>query len=333
MRRGVGSARSSHEIPAFGTGPPSGAFAEWRAFVCSKSGSRYPLRVDRTNGCLFLVATPIGNLGDVSLRAKQTLSEVDRILAEDTRHTARLLARLGVTKPLLSFHEHNERSRIARVLAELATGARIALVSDAGTPAISDPGTRLVREARRAGILIESVPGPSSLASALAASGFPAAPSVFLGFPPSRSGARRRWIAPWAAIPATLVFYEAPHRLEPSLADLCELLGADRPAILLREMSKLHEEGIDGTLGSILEEVRRRSELAGEIVLVVAPPELSSASSIECDGTADAPSLRDRFDQLIASGLDRAKALRMLARECGLPRSEAWRRLHRDGEP
>lgn len=251
------------------------------------------------------------------------LGTVDRVLAEDTRRTGQLLAHFGLSTPQLSLHEHNERERVERVVAG-AGGARIALVSDAGTPAVSDPGMQLVRAAREAGVEIESVPGPSALAAALAASGFPAEPSLFLGFPPARSGERKRWLAPWAETPATLVFYEAPHRAEGALADLAELLGEDRKAILLRELSKLHEEGIDGTLGSIRDEVARRGGVKGELVIVVAPPPEESTPAEEISDEE----LASRVAALEAEGLPRNEALRRAAKGAGLSRSEAYRRLH-----
>ncbi len=278
-------------------------------------------------GRLYLVATPIGNLGDLSPRAREVLASVDRILVEDTRRTGPLLARLAIDRPMLSLHEHNERARLAPILAELESGGRIALVSDAGTPAISDPGTMLVREAREAGIDVESVAGPSALAAALSASGFEAAPSLFLGFPPARSGERRRFLAPWIDLPATLVIYEAPHRIESTLGDLVELSGTGRKAILLRELTKIHEEGIDGTLGSIRDEVARREGVKGELVLVLAAPVVPAPNAAATGGEVDAAALRARVEEFGREGLARNEALRRAAKEIGLSRSEAYRLL------
>lgn len=278
-----------------------------------------------SRGRLYLVATPIGNLGDVSPRAREVLGSVDRVLAEDTRHSGRLLSALGISRPMLSLHEHNEQARLAVVLEELEGGARLALVSDAGTPAISDPGCRLVRAAREAGIDVESVAGPSALAAALAASGFPAEPTLFLGFPPPRSAARKRFLGPWKSAPATLVLYEAPHRIEASLADAIEVLGAGRRAILLRELTKLHEEGIDGTLGSIAAEIASRGGVKGELVLVVAPPEETAPAA---EGEVD---LAAAYAAALAAGLPKKEALRKAAQGAGRTRGEAYRELFGPG--
>jgi 16S rRNA (cytidine1402-2'-O)-methyltransferase len=285
-------------------------------------------------GRLFVVATPIGNLGDLSPRAQEVLRGCDRVLAEDTRRTAQMLGRFRIDRPLISLHEHNERSRLAPIVSELLKGGRYALVTDAGTPGVSDPGTMLVREARKAGVAIESVAGPSALAAALAASGFPAEPALHLGFPPSRSGERQRFFEKWGGIEATLVLFEAPHRIEGCFADLAKVLGSDRPAILLREMTKLHEEGIDGTLGSILEEIRRRGEVKGEMVVVVAPnPKPSRGSGIHrISHLVTADLLRARISALVAEGMERADALREVAKAAGLSRSEVYRRLFVDSE-
>lgn len=348
VRRGVGVTRSSHDLlSALGQKPVTKGrgndqvagflvFGRWIRVTCQVHpvlGGILEI-METVSGRLYLVATPIGNLGDFSPRAREVLGSVDKILAEDTRHTGRLLAKFQIDKPMISLHEHNENARLAPVLADLCGGARYALVTDAGTPAISDPGEYLVREARRAGIAIESVAGPSALAAALAASGFSSTPVLFLGFPPSRGGERKRFFENWKPSPATIVLYEAPHRIEAALDDLAEVFGADRPAILLRELTKVHEEGIDGTLGSIREEIGRRGGVRGEIVIVLAPPRvlagIAGMDRCRIPEMMTPAHLRARIAVLTGEGLDRADALKQAAREAGLTRSEAYRRLFED---
>lgn len=219
-------------------------------------------------GKLLIVATPIGNLEDLSERARAAFEKADLIACEDTRHTGRLLAHLGIRKPLISLHEHNERQRLPRLLADLEEGKVIAVASDAGTPLLSDPGFLLVREAAARGIRIEPVPGPSALLAALVASGLPPYPFTFAGFPPPKSGKRRTFYKEWATLGHTLIFFESPHRLLASLQDALTELG-DRPAAVARELTKLHEEILRGPLSSVLEELRGRASLKGEFVVVV----------------------------------------------------------------
>jgi 16S rRNA (cytidine1402-2'-O)-methyltransferase len=219
-------------------------------------------------GKLLVVATPIGNLDDLSERARAAFESADLIACEDTRHTGRLLAHLGIKKPLISLHEHNERQRLPRLLADLEEGKVIAVASDAGTPLLSDPGFLLVREAAARGLRIEPIPGPSALLAALVASGLPPYPFTFAGFPPPKSGKRRTFYKEWAALGHTLIFFESPHRLLASLEDALAELG-DRPAAVARELTKLHEEILRGPLSSILEELRGRVSLKGEFVVVV----------------------------------------------------------------
>jgi len=219
-------------------------------------------------GLLLVVATPIGNLEDLSPRARAAFERADLIACEDTRHTGRLLAHLGIKKPLLSLHEHNERQRLPRVLAELEDGRTIAVASDAGTPLLSDPGFVLVREAAARGVRIESIPGPSALLTALVVSGLPPYPFTFAGFTPPKSGKRRTFWKTWAGLGHTLVVFESPHRLLPSLEDALAELG-DRPMAIARELTKIHEEILRGTISELLEELRKRPSLKGEFVLVV----------------------------------------------------------------
>jgi len=220
-------------------------------------------------GRLLVIATPIGNLGDLSPRAAAALAAADLVACEDTRHTGLLLHHLGLRKPLLSLHEHNERQRLPRLLAALDEGRTIALVSDAGTPLLSDPGFLLVREAAAAGVRIEPVPGASALLAALVVSGLPPLPFTFAGFPPPKSGKRREYFRRFAAHPHTLVFYESPHRLLASLSDAHAELG-DRPAVLARELTKLHEEILRGPLSALRATFAERPALKGEFVLVIA---------------------------------------------------------------
>ncbi|HEX9670804.1 MAG TPA: 16S rRNA (cytidine(1402)-2'-O)-methyltransferase [Thermoanaerobaculia bacterium] len=220
-------------------------------------------------GTLLVVATPIGNLDDLSPRARAAFERADLVACEDTRHTGRLLARLGLKKTLVSLHEHNERQRLPRLLAALEDGATIALASDAGTPLLSDPGYLLVREAAARGVRIEPVPGPSASLAALVVSGLPPYPFTFAGFPPPKAGRRRSFYRRFAGLGHTLVVFESPHRLLASLADALAELG-DRPAAVGRELTKLHEEVLRGRLSELAATLAERPALKGEFVLVIA---------------------------------------------------------------
>jgi 16S rRNA (cytidine1402-2'-O)-methyltransferase len=219
-------------------------------------------------GKLLVVSTPIGNLDDLSPRARAAFESADLVACEDTRHTGLLLHHLGIKKPLVSLHEHNERQRLPRLLAELEAGRTVALASDAGTPLLSDPGFLLVREAAARGIRIEPLPGPSALLAALVASGLPPYPFTFAGFPPPKSGKRRTFFRSFAALPYTLIFFESPHRLLQSLDDALSELG-DRPAAVARELTKVHEEVLRGKLSEIRAELGGRPSLKGEMVVVI----------------------------------------------------------------
>jgi 16S rRNA (cytidine1402-2'-O)-methyltransferase len=220
-------------------------------------------------GTLLVVATPIGNLSDLSPRAREAFAGADRVACEDTRHTGRLLAALGISKPLVSLHEHNERQRLPRLLEALAAGETVALASDAGTPLLSDPGFLLVREAAARGVRVVPVPGPSAVVAALVASALPPYPFTFAGFAPPRSGKRRAFYRALAPLGHTLVVFESPHRLLASLEDARAELG-DRPAALGRELTKLHEEVLRGRLSEIAAELAGRPSIKGETVLVIA---------------------------------------------------------------
>ncbi len=221
-------------------------------------------------GRLLIVATPIGNLDDISPRARTALEQADLVACEDTRRTGRLLSHLGIKKRLLSLHEHNERQRLPRLLDSLSQGQTVALTSDAGTPLLSDPGFLLVREAIAQGIPVEHLPGPSAVLAALVVSGLPPYPFTFAGFPPPKSGKRKRFFARFADLDHTLIFFESPHRLLASLADALDQLG-DRPVVVGRELTKLHEEVLRGSLAQLLEVLESRASLKGEFVLVVGP--------------------------------------------------------------
>lgn len=279
-------------------------------------------------GTLYVVGTPLGHLEDLTLRAIRVLRDVDLIACEDTRRTARLLAAHGIRTPTTSFFEHNERAKGRRILAALGTGRSVALVADAGTPAISDPGFTLVRDARAQGLPVVPVPGPSAVAAALSVSGLPSDRFLFVGFLPSRAAPRRRALAGLAAEEATLVFYESPVRVVSSLAAMAEILG-DRDAFLFREATKLHEEYRRGHLSELRASLASRGEVRGEITLVVA-----GAAQAQAQGrTAPAAEAEAAFARLVAEGLTRREAVKELARRLGLPAREVYRRVEKTPLP
>lgn len=258
-------------------------------------------------GILYLVATPIGNLEDISLRALRVLREADLIAAEDTRHTGKLLHHYGIRRPAESLHEHNEHEKAPVLVARLLAGARIALVTDAGTPAVSDPGYRLVRAAIDAGIRVEAIPGPSAVLAALVSSGLPTDGFVFAGFPPPKSAARRAWLEALEAERRTLVFFEAPHRIRETIAAALDTLG-DRDAAIGRELTKLHEEMIRGPLSSLLDRIL---EPRGEFTVVVAgKKELEAGAGEQVSDNQ----LLAEFGHLTENGLVRREAISELAR-------------------
>ncbi len=268
---------------------------------------------------LYLVATPIGNLNDISARAIETLRTVDLIACEDTRHTLKLLNHFGIKNRLVSYHDHNEVQRASELIDDLLAGKSVAVVSDAGTPGINDPGFKIVEIARNAGVAIHPIPGPVAFVSAVVASGLPTDSIFFGGFLPSKASDRRKRLEETRSVPATLVFYESPHRLAKSLADCAEILG-DRRACVAREITKLHEEFACGRLIEL--SARFASGTKGEIVLVIerASEDLNAAGV----GTG---SLEDRIRQLESEGLDQKSALKKAAKEFGIGKSEAYRRL------
>jgi 16S rRNA (cytidine1402-2'-O)-methyltransferase len=273
---------------------------------------------------LYIVATPIGNLNDITLRAIAVLKQVDVIACEDTRHTRKLLNHHAITTPTISYHEHNEVARAVDLIARIQSGARIALVSDAGTPGISDPGYRVVQRAVEHGIGIFAVPGPVAFAAALAASGLPTDRFAFRGFLPARRGERRSSLETLLHSEATEIFYEAPHRLIEALEDIVAVLGPDRSVVIARELTKVHEEFIRGTAGQVLERLETQPAVKGEIVLLIGKAMGSSASQ--------QGDLLARFATLIAQGQDEKTAMKRLTKETGLPRDELFRELQRRGK-
>ncbi len=274
------------------------------------------------SGILYIVATPIGNLADFTHRAIQTLKDVDLIAAEDTRHTRKLLQHYGIDTKTISYHEHNEQQRSEALLAKLKEGRSIAIVSDAGTPGINDPGFRLVSLAIDNNIQVISIPGPSALVTALVASGLPTDEFFFGGFLPARSGARRNHLIKLRDVPGTLIFYEAPHRLGASLKDSAEVLGS-RQAVVARELTKLHEEIRRGTLLELAQHYSLTEEPRGEIVLLI-DRKRQEFEGNEALSRSDVASLVAKFE---SEGLDRRDALKKAARELRLSKSEAYRRL------
>jgi 16S rRNA (cytidine1402-2'-O)-methyltransferase len=273
-------------------------------------------------GTLYLVATPIGNLEDLTLRAARILREVDVIACEDTRHTQKLLTHFDIRTKTVSYHEHNERERAGQLGKLLHEGKSIALVSDAGTPLISDPGFRLVALALEEQIPVVPVPGAVALVAALSASGLPSDRFFFAGFLPARAAARRSTLAELKSISATLVFYEAPHRIAASLRDAFEVLGA-RNAVVARELTKLHEEFVRGTLAYLVDKFSGAGTARGEMVLMIA-----GADATAGDNTGSEPRssrLVKRVTELEAEGFDSKSALKRAARELGLKRDEAYR--------
>ncbi|MDQ1524486.1 MAG: rRNA (cytidine1402-2-O)-methyltransferase [Pyrinomonadaceae bacterium] len=273
-------------------------------------------------GTLYLVATPIGNLEDITARALRVLREVDLIACEDTRHTRTLLNHFSIPTKTLSYHEHNERERAAELAARLAAGATVALVSDAGTPGINDPGFRLVRACVEQDIRVVPVPGATAFVSALVASGLPTDEFYFAGFLPPRQHARRLRLADLRAVAATLVFYEAPHRIADALADAREILG-EREAAVARELTKLHEEIARGHLSELVARFSGEHAARGEMVLVIDRHPIAATET----GEPQAINIAALVATLEGEGLDPRAALKRAARELGLNRDEAYRRL------
>ncbi|MGH9714245.1 MAG: 16S rRNA (cytidine(1402)-2'-O)-methyltransferase [Candidatus Acidiferrales bacterium] len=279
---------------------------------------------DAAAGCLYVIATPIGNLEDISLRALRLLKESDIIACEDTRETMKLLAHFDIQKRMVSYHEHNEITRAPEIVIDLEQGAKVALVTDAGTPAISDPGHRLVSLCVRHGIKVVPVPGASAFVAVLAASGMAIEEFSFIGFLPSRQTERRKSLRALAAEPRTLALYEAPHRLLDTLEDVLEILG-NRPAVIAREVTKVYEEFLRGHLEQLLADVRKKAP-RGEITLLIGPPDGEAVHA--ASAAAAAVPLARRVEEIMKErSVDRKAALKVAARERGLTRREAYKQL------
>lgn len=267
------------------------------------------------SGTLYVVATPIGNLEDITARALRVLGEVDLIAAEDTRHSRKLLNHFGIRTPMISCHEHNEQRRQELLLGRLAAGEKIALISDAGTPAIADPGYRLVRACHAAGVTVVPIPGPSALLAALSAAGEPTDRFVFEGFLPSRAAAREEALRALCGESRTVVCYETPHRLAAALAAIAAVWGGDRPLVVARELTKLHEELFRGTVSEALAHFGA-VRIRGELVLVLPPFAL----------TAPRRELAEVLRERLAGGrLSRKDAVKQVAKEFGVPRGDVYR--------
>ena len=281
---------------------------------------------------LYLVATPIGNLGDITLRALDVLKRADRIACEDTRQTQKLLNHFEIATPTVSCHQHNERERALELIEALKGGGRIALVSDAGMPGISDPGGWLASEAIVAGVQVFPIPGANAALSGLVASGLPTNEFHFIGFLPEKAGARRTRLEALAAArektgsSPTLVFYEAPHRILETLSDLEAVWGPELPVVVARELTKIHEEFLRGTVAQVRGEMASRDRVRGEITLLVGAPPVVEGQA------AKAPEkIAERVARLQAeAGVDEKEALKRLARELGQSKSELYRELQRE---
>jgi 16S rRNA (cytidine1402-2'-O)-methyltransferase len=283
---------------------------------------------DENQGILYIVGTPIGNLQDMSDRAKAILAEVDLIAAEDTRHTRKLLNHLGLSTPLVSYHEHNEQKRGAELVGKLKEGMRIALVSDAGLPGISDPGEEVVRQAVAEGITVVPIPGPNAALTALVASGLPTQPFLFIGFLPRSSKGRKEELAKWKSAPATLLLYEAPHRLPEMLTDLLETLGNRRVAIP-RELTKKHEEWLRGNLADCLAYIKEQGP-RGEYVIVV-----EGAGKVREEEQSpwwEGLSVIDHVEAIIEKGSSKKEAILQAAQDRGVPKREIYNMYHKGSE-
>jgi len=275
---------------------------------------------------LYLVATPIGNLEDITFRAVRILKEADLIACEDTRQTQKLLAHYGIQTRTVSYHEHNEMTKAAELVVDLEGGAKIALVTDAGMPGISDPGFRLIALAIRHHVPVVPIPGASAFLAALVASGLPTDSFRFSGFLPAKSGQRRKLLESIRDSPRTQVFYEAPHRLLESLDDVAGILGEGRHVVVAREVTKLHEEFLRGRAGEVLDQLKKRGEVKGEITLLIAKQESS-----ELRVASHEQSIAQRVKQIMSEeNADEKSALKKVARERGIGKSEAYRKWQQD---
>jgi 16S rRNA (cytidine1402-2'-O)-methyltransferase len=278
---------------------------------------------------LYLVATPIGNLEDITLRALHVLKEVDQIACEDTRHTQKLLNHYGITTRTISYHEHNEMTRAAELVKEMQEGASVALVTDAGMPGISDPGYRLISLAIRHHVPVVPIPGASAFLAALVASGLQTDSFRFSGFLPAKRGERRAALEAVRTSPRTQVFYEAPHRIVETLADVVEVLGDARHVVIAREVTKLHEEFLRGRAGEILAALQARGAVKGEITLLIGKAEEEEEARVGT-GALARPGVKQRIAQImVEEQVDEKAALKKVAKERGISKSEAYRELQR----
>jgi 16S rRNA (cytidine1402-2'-O)-methyltransferase len=266
-------------------------------------------------GTLSIVATPIGNLEDMTFRAVRTLKEVDLIAAEDTRHSRKLLAHFGITTRLTSYYDHNQALKGEQIIAALLQGKQVALISDAGTPCISDPGYQLVRDALAAGIRVVPIPGACAAVAALAMAGLPTDSFTFAGFPPNKEGKRRGFLASLASARGTVVLYEAPHRVAATLADIAAVLG-ERQVVVARELTKLYEEALHGTAGQVRELVQDGRE-RGEVVILIAPADEQSQNST-------GPLPEELLLQALQQGHSVKEAAALVAAATGLPRRDLY---------
>jgi 16S rRNA (cytidine1402-2'-O)-methyltransferase len=266
-------------------------------------------------GRLYVVSTPIGNLEDITYRAVRFLKEADWIACEDTRTTRRLLDHYGIATRTISYHDHNETERAGELIERLEQGESGALVSDAGTPLLSDPGYRIVHAAAAAGIRVEALPGPSALLAALVVSGLPTDQFHFGGFLPSKQGQRRRVLESLADEGATLIFYEAPHRVTESLEDIAAVLG-DRPIVAARELTKMYEEVLRGTAAEIGAALSARDSIRGEFVILIGKSLAPAANEVP---------IEDMIEALIGAGVERMEAMKTVARERGLSKREVYK--------
>src|SRR5713226_4214584 len=274
---------------------------------------------------LYLVATPIGNLEDITLRALRVLKEVDVIACEDTRQTQKLLLHYGIQTRTVSYHEHNEMTKAAELVVDLESGAKIALVTDAGMPGISDPGFRLIALAIRHHVPVVPITGASAFLAALVASGLPTDSFRFSGFLPAKSGQRRKLFESVRESPRTQVFYEAPHRVLETLADVSEILGDARHVVVAREVTKINEEFLRGRAVAVLEQLKGRGDVKGEITLLIAKPETQAAPS-----PSESVSVAQRVREIMSKEkADEKAALKKVAKERGIGKSEAYREWQR----
>ena len=269
------------------------------------------------SGILYLIATPIGNLEDITYRAARILSEVSAIACEDTRQSHKLLEHLGIRKPLLSCHEHNERARADEIAGRLVHGDSIALISDAGSPLVSDPGYRVVEAALEAGMTVVPIPGPSALITALMASGLATDAFYFGGFLPPKATQRRKVLESLAELDATLIFYESPHRILESLAEIADVLG-ERRTVVARELTKLHEEFLRGTAAEIAATLAGRPSVKGEITLLIAK------ADVQVEDTTPIP---ESVAQLLAAGVPRMDAMKAVARRRGVSKRDVYKAM------